>query len=186
MNKKLSILTCSLISRKKLLNRLDKCLLPQTKYITEVETLANVDSGEKTIGQKRNELLYAAKGEYVVFVDDDDLVSPRYVQNILNAISYKSPDCCGIEGEVVLSKQIKKKFMHSLKYKEWFEDENGYYRSPNHLNPIKREIALNVGFENISHGEDKIFSQKILPFLQTEVYIKGPIYLYIPSNEEKK
>lgn len=186
MNKKLSILTCTITKRKHLLENLDKTLLPQLKNMQDVEILTNIDSGEKSIGQKRNELLQAAKGNYVVFVDDDDLVSNNYVKSILTAISYNSPDCCGIEGEIFLNKNFKKKFMHSLRYKEWYEDENGFYRPPNHINPIKREIALDIGFENISHGEDKIFSEKILPFLKTEVYIKCPIYLYIPSNEIKK
>ena len=186
MNKMLSILTCSLKNREKLLRRLDQKLIPQVKYLPQVELLTNIDSGEKSIGQKRNELLQASKGEYVVFIDDDDLISDRYVNNILNAISYKSPDCCGIEGKIYLDFDKTKKFIHSIRYKEWGEDDYAYYRSPNHINPIKREIALSIGFENISHGEDKIFSEKILPFLKTEIYIKEPIYFYRPSNEIKK
>lgn len=185
INKKLSILTCSLTNRKEKLNHLDKILLPQIKYNSYVELLTNVDSGEKTIGKKRNELMESAKGDYIVYVDDDDLISEDYVKKILTAISYKSPDCCGIEGYIYLTPRNKKKFIHSIRYTEWTEDNLAYYRSPNHLNPIKREIALEVGFEDLSHGEDFIFSKKITPLLKTETYIKGEIYHYLPSSSYK-
>ena len=40
-----------------------------------------------TIGEKRNWLLEQAKGEYVVFVDDDDLVTNNYVQSIMKRMN---------------------------------------------------------------------------------------------------
>jgi len=40
-----------------------------------------------TIGAKRNQLLHRAKGDYVAFVDDDDLVSSDYVNKVLSAVS---------------------------------------------------------------------------------------------------
>lgn len=181
MRKILSILTCTLQQRKKIFEKLNFKLADQIKFRPEVELLANIDNGEKTIGQKRNELLCAAKGEYVVFVDDDDMVTNDYVAKILTAIQYKTPDCCGIEGKVLRGKNTQK-FVHSIKYENWFTDNNIHYRCPNHLNPIKKNLALSVGFRNISSGEDFDFSVRIKPLLKTEVYIKGPIYYYQPSR----
>lgn len=182
MSKTLSILTCTLHDRIHIFKKLNKFLKKQVKFLPQVELLANLDSGEKTIGHKRNELLRAAKGEYVTFVDDDDLVSKDYVDSILTAINYKKPDCCGIEGSIFLNKKVNKKFIHSIKYQNWFEKNNVYYRCPNHLNPIRRELALAVGFQNISKGEDFDFSLRIKPMLKTEVFIKKSIYFYKPSK----
>jgi hypothetical protein len=181
MSKKLSILTCTLHERTHRFKKLGKELEKQIKFFSQVELLANLDSGKKTIGQKRNELLCAAKGEYVAFVDDDDFISNNYIDSILTAINYKKPDCCGIEGKIIFNKKLNKKFIHSIKYQNWFEKNNIYYRCPNHLNPIRKELALAVGFKNLNSGEDHDFSERIKPLLKTEVYINKCLYFYYPS-----
>jgi glycosyltransferase involved in cell wall biosynthesis len=181
MNKILSILTCTLHKRNYIFKKLCDALEEQIKFLHQVELLANLDSGKKTIGQKRNELLCAAKGEYVAFVDDDDFISTDYISSILTAINYKKPDCCGIEGKIFLNKKLNKKFVHSIKYQNWSEENNIYYRCPNHLNPIKKKLALAVGFKNLNSGEDHDFSERIKPLLKTEVYINKCLYFYYPS-----
>lgn len=183
MSKTLSILTCTLRKRLHIFENLCKKLEQQIKFLPQVELLANLDSGEKSIGQKRNELLCAAKGEYVAFVDDDDLVSNDYISRILKAIKINNPDCCGIEGLLYNEKQKPQKFIHSIKYPHWYTKNNIHYRCPNHLNPIKKNLALSVGFKNISSGEDYDFSLRIQPLLKTEVYISGNLYFYRPSKK---
>jgi len=178
MSKRLSILTPTLNSRKQLFQNLAKVLKAQSN--SQVEMLALCDDGEQSIGKKRNELVEAAKGDYVVFIDDDDMISPFYVFGILEAIK-NNPDCCGIEGIITERRSGPKKFVHSLKYTDWFEKDDVYYRCPNHLNPIKREIAMDVKFPELYFGEDKDFSHKLIGKLKTEVFINGPIYYYYPS-----
>jgi hypothetical protein len=56
-----------------------------------------------------------------------------------------------------------------------------YYRCPNHLNPIKREIALQVMFPELSRGEDRDFSMRVKRLLKKEEYIDGIIYFYKAS-----
>jgi cellulose synthase/poly-beta-1,6-N-acetylglucosamine synthase-like glycosyltransferase len=170
---------CGLKSREQLMLNMGKVLKLQGNQ--HVEILASVDNGETPIGKKRNELLGQSKGEYVCFVDDDDMISPYYVHNILNALETK-PDCVGIEGVIVQKNQPPRLFIHSLKYKEWFEENGIYYRCPNHLNPIKREIACSVGFPEKYYHEDRDFSLVVKDKLSTEVYIHEPIYYYYPSN----
>jgi glycosyltransferase involved in cell wall biosynthesis len=179
MNKRLSILTVTMDSRQAVFQNLARVLRAQSN--SNVEMLANSDNGIKSIGQKRNELLQAAKGDYVVFVDDDDMVSPFYTYGILEALK-SNPDCCGIEGIITLKNIGPKKFIHSVQYQDWYEKDDIYYRCPNHLNPIKREIALDTMFTNKSWQEDKDFSEALKGKLKTEVYIKGPIYFYYPSG----
>jgi len=178
-HKKLSVLICSLIKRKEKLYRLLSHLNSQIQFIKSVEILVETDSGQMSIGTKRNLLLQRAQGDYIAFIDDDDLVSDDYISKILNAIR-TNPDCCSLQGEITHHGQ-KDIFIHSLKYDHWFEKDSIYYRCPNHLNTIRRELALQVKFPEKNHGEDKDFSMLIYPLLKTEIEIEGTIYYYLAS-----
>jgi len=71
----LSILIPTLKSRAAMYQRTAQHLNAQIKSLEnpeEVEVLAYIDNREKTTGYKRNILLERAKGQFVVFVDDDD------------------------------------------------------------------------------------------------------------------
>lgn len=172
---RLSILICSLKHRETELNRLLTILNPQ--LTVDVEVLVETDGGELTIGGKRNILLNKAVGDYVCFIDDDDIVSNDYVSKILKAIE-TNPDCVGIEGEVTFNGNKPKKFIQSIRYNKWFEENNIYCRCPNHLSPVKREIALQVMFPEISFQEDRVYSARIYSYLKKESFIDGIIYFY--------
>ena len=178
--KKLSILIVSLEERKSLLKNLTRILKLQSN--NDVELLAYVDNGENSIGYKRNQLLDAAKGDYIAFVDDDDVLSPYYTQYILEGIK-TNPDCCGIEGIITMENTPPRKFIHSVKYQNWYTENDIYYRCPNHLNPVKREIALDTKFVDVSNQEDLIYSMALKSKLSKEFYIDTPIYFYYPSKK---
>jgi cellulose synthase/poly-beta-1,6-N-acetylglucosamine synthase-like glycosyltransferase len=179
-DKRLSILICSLESRAEKLERLMDALTPQLTI--EVEVLTHVDKGEASIGKKRNELMEAALGDYVAFVDDDDMVSVDYVEKVLTALD-DDPDCASLTGIIYFANGKSEIFDHSVEHQEWSRGSNGvYYRSPNHLNAIRRSIASKVVFEDINFGEDKRFSDKVRPFLRKETRIPGEIYYYYPSR----
>ena len=85
---KLSILICSLASREYYRNRLLELLESQinVENQTSIEVLQDIDHGEASIGSKRQRLIEVAKGDYVCFIDDDDRISPDYIEKILKAI----------------------------------------------------------------------------------------------------
>jgi glycosyltransferase involved in cell wall biosynthesis len=180
--KRLSLLICSLEARHQDLRRLKHCLQPQMS--DAVELLINLDAGQRTIGQKRNELLQRASGDYIAYIDDDDLVADDYVEKVLAALA-SEPDCCGIEGIITFNGKNPRRFIHSLLYREWFEQDGVYYRNPNHLSPVKRELALKIGFPEKSFQEDRDYSAQLLPLLHREVYIDGPIYYYLSVKRKK-
>ncbi len=173
---KLSILICTLNERKALLERLLEVLRPQ--LTDDVEMLIDCDNREVTIGAKRQRLIEKATGDYVCFVDDDDMVSPDYVSSILKAIETE-PDCVAITGIFTQNGAKPKPFYHSLQHKKWFTEKTGFYRSPNHLNPIKREIVLQVGYSDMRRGEDFDFSTRVSNLLKTETKIETCIYYYL-------
>jgi len=176
-NIKLSLLICSLKDRHEKLQRLLSCLKPQLN--SKVEVLIETDQRKITTGAKRNILLKKAVGDYIAFIDDDDLVSDDYVSKILEAIKTK-PDCVGIKGQVTFAKKrISKPFIHSVKYATWFQKGGIYYRCPNHISPVKRKLALRIGFPDVYTQEDLKYSMELYPFLKTEVFIDSTLYYYL-------
>jgi len=172
---KLSILIATMPSRNIEFANLISILQPQ--QTNNVEILLDCEL-KYNIGIKRNKLLQQAKGDYVVYIDDDDEVTGNYVPLILNAIQ-SGADCIGISGIITTNGSDKSQWHISKDYGRWFTGPDGtYYRTPNHISPVKRELALKAGFPEISFGEDAEYSRRLLPFLKTEVKIEQNIYHY--------
>ena len=176
----LSILICTMPERKKVFNELLDILKPQTQIDT-VEVLS--DDGDGEVGAKRKRLLEKSSGEYVCFVDDDDRVADYYVSHILDAIQNNNrPDCIGINGQLVVDGKNTWTFRHSITVGRWCKDKVAkiYFRTPNHLNPIKREYAMKTMFPaNLSWGEDRVYSDNIRQYLKTEYFLEAILYYYI-------
>lgn len=172
----LSILICTLPERVGYLRRLMVSLEKQANG-RPVEILTDNRGRNISIGAKRNALLNWARGGYVAFVDDDDEVAGNYVQLVLQALRSK-PDCAELRGEITTNGMNPKPFIHTIACKEWHEKDGIYWRMPNHLNAIRRELALQAGFPEKSFGEDHDFSKRVQPFLKTQGEIPQTIYYY--------
>lgn len=182
----LSILIPSMYKRTGMLGTMMRNLETQIEGINaqnKVEILCSIDDGEKTTGQKRNELVDQAKGKYVAHVDDDDYVYEYYVSEILRCAEYDC-DVMAINGFITTN---------GANMKQWFiskdlnycaiRDASGmeiYHRYPNHLAPTKREIAIQVKYPNLTVGEDYAFATELRDrgLIKTEVTIDKPMYLY--------
>lgn len=173
----LSILIASMPSR---LGKLDNLMLSLNKQIVsfqnEVEVIVD-NLMTYNIGTKRNKLLHKAKGKYIVFIDDDDHISDNYLWCIMQACSIGN-DCIGISGTITTNGKNARQWHISKQYGRWFQSGTIYYRTPNHISPVKRELALQAGFPEIAFGEDAEYSKRLLPLLKTETIIKGNIYHY--------
>jgi glycosyltransferase involved in cell wall biosynthesis len=173
----LSILIATLPHR---LNQLDNLMIDVNKqcnpYIDQIEILID-PRVDINIGQKRNSLLQKAKGNYIVFIDDDDHIFPNYISLILQACSMDS-DCIGISGIITTNGHNERQWHISKEYMEWHQSGVIYYRTPNHISPVKRELALQAGFPEIAFGEDHEYSKRLLPLLNTETIIKENLYHY--------
>lgn len=178
--KLLSILILTIPGREEKLARLMTILKHQ--ITDDVEVVIEHDECVLSVGAKRNNALDNAKGRYICFMDDDDMVSPNYVKHVLNIIRNTDVDCCSLNGEITINNGVPQKFIHSLKYKTWYEEGVGknkvYYRNPNHLNVVKREIARRVRFDDISIGEDEDYSKRLLPYLTVQGEIDETLYYY--------
>ena len=190
---KLSILICSLEKRQE---QLAELLAELNLQITScdasdiVEVLTEVDNKQITTGAKRNNLLNKASGKYICFIDDDDHISNDYLRLILEAIE-SDADCIATTGIYTVDNGRKVRWKLSKDYEDedkFSEEFNQivYFRRANHLTPVKREFALQAMFPDKSNAEDKEYSSRLNPFLQSEVEIKELIYHYDYRSYDKE
>ena len=181
----LSILIASLESRVNERNSLQKSLDRQGNHIN-VQVIWDIDNKEATTGAKRQRLLEKAEGEYITFIDDDDAIPFYYVSEILNAIKTK-PDCVATNGYISTNGHSEMRWFLAKDNPNTTErngDELYYLRTTNHLSPVKRELALQAGFPDITFGEDAEYSRRLKPFLKTETIILKPMYYYKFNNKK--
>ena len=180
----LSILTPTLVERRERFRRIEEKLRRQIQngpYAECVEHLRLEDTGEYSIGYKRNILMNRARGEFIVFVDDDDDVSDHYVSLICETIkSNPDIDCVGIRGTITFNGSHSHDLIHSLQYKRYFKKNSVYCRPAMHFNPMRRSIAVQYRFEDVSLGEDMDWSMRMVRenALKKECLISQPLLFY--------
>lgn len=150
----------------------------------EVEVLAYWNNGELPLARIRQRLVEKARGNYINFIDDDDSIPEYYVKEVLEALK-KAPDYVGWRMQAYTNGNKLKPTFHSLKYDKWSEDDDGYYRDVSHLNPIKKQFAIEVPFEHQDgNPEDYNWALRVRPLLKTEVYIDKEMYQYYHVTED--
>jgi len=178
----LYVLICSLEERSESLTKLLTSINNfKAKSTLKVEVLTNVDNREKTVGTKRNELVDQAQGKYCCFIDDDDEIDPEYFTEIGNALkAVPDTDCTSLVGRYYVDGQFQKHFYHFMRHKEYDEDEEGYYRPPNHLNPILTGYVSQIRFPLKNRGEDTDFALNLSKsmLIAKEVQLIKPLYNY--------
>ena len=162
--------------RKELLDRLLAVLKPQmTKGVCWM-----TDDGDGSIGVKRQRMIDSSIGEYIAFVDDDDMIAPYYISRILQCLASK-PDVVGITMHVKIDGRDWNPspiFRHSLDFRFNYHWQ-GQDRTPHHLCPLMREVALKSRFSDKMWGEDYDFAMGLLPHLKTQEWSGDePLYFY--------
>jgi glycosyltransferase involved in cell wall biosynthesis len=180
----LSILIPTLESRLPLYTRLREELARQSSAPgarSAVEILALSDNGSEALGAKRNQLMDMARGRFMVFVDDDDRVSPNYIQFILGAIRENpEADCISYAGEITFRGRHPRKLVHAIKYTDWYECGGEYVRPPCHITPIRADIARRYRFADVDYSEDMDWAMRISRdgVLCREVPVGSVLYHY--------
>jgi hypothetical protein len=191
--KTLDILICTVIERTHLFSILFHELQKQINYLfTEfpdppVKIIYLQDNKEISVGRKRQQLLQMSQADFIVFFDDDDAPCSDYVRLVFDAINSPiKPDCIGINVLMTTNGSNVQRCCHSLKYPEWKSnvDDWDYVRNITHFNPVKKELALEVGFSDTRFGEDKEYSDKITKLCQKEFYIEKPLFNYRFNNSQ--
>lgn len=187
----LSILICTIESRKAKFDLLFSKLTEQKNRIMlgvdACEIIFECDNKEISIGQKRQSLLNRSKGVWVVFIDDDDEISESYISKILNELVINQPDSIGFKIECDIEGK-KETAIASNKYSDWCDNKDGfrYCRTPYHKTPIKRNIALQIGYKDMRFGEDYDYSKRLKEsrLIKNESQIDEVMYYYNYKYED--
>jgi FkbM family methyltransferase len=181
----LTILIPSTTDRKTMTDNLVQELTKQITFSRaedKVRIQVDMDNRQVSIGKKRQRMLETANSEYVCFIDSDDSVNEFYVLNVLNALE-ESPDCVAINGIMTIDDKHHATWEIS-KDSPYRESKKGgkihYLRHTNHLCPIKRNIALSVGYKDLKTAEDYDYAVRLRKtnLLKTEAIIPLPMYHY--------
>jgi len=177
---KLSILIATIGRRKpKFLLLLEELF---AQIVEGVEVVAYWNNGELSIGELRQKLVEDSKGEYVCFIDDDDMVPPYYVKEILKNLGQ---DYVGFIVRLFNNRVEQKNAIHSLKYKTWHEDRHAYYRDVTHLNPIMRSLAIQATYKKLdAGGEDADWASQVRPYVHSENFINRRMYFYYHDRDD--
>jgi glycosyltransferase involved in cell wall biosynthesis len=184
-----SILILSIPSRFDKFKKIFDKLQTQCGKSKNVEILALIDNKSKHIADKRNDLLQAAQGKYIAFLDDDDDISDDYISSIIEVITNTDVDIitfnqkCSIDGEEMnvsfdmgnaregLSRTLDNKLKNIL-------------RPPYHICVWRTDIAKTEKFERIyssdgQSSEDYHWTKRLYPKIKTEQKINKILHHYI-------
>lgn len=179
-NLALSVLVCSVAERFGDTPVIDQLWKQAKGYPVEVIVLT--DNRSMSIGRKRNQLIASAVGEYVVFVDDDDMVSDDYIVTILDA-ARSGADVLPFRLDYIRNGKKHWTVHQSLHYTDMAVDPTQVYRrpirnSPRHTCAVKRDIAERLPFADASYNEDSDWAQRLLEVAVTERVINKTLYFY--------
>lgn len=178
--KDLSILILTLPTRIDSYAKLIKSLnlqVIQNNLIGRVQILSLCDTKEISVGEKRNILLNKSVGKYVCFIDDDDEIASNYLIKIISALN-SNADVITFCGDYVENK-IRTPFSISMVHRNNYNHTNLFSRLPNHLCPVKRQIALSCQFTDKNFGEDSDYAERINKYIKNEFHIQDKLYFYM-------
>lgn len=182
------ILVPTLGERRALFERLMANLLPQTEpYNGAVRVRGWFNNGSPGLPTIRQMMVKSSAADYLCCVDDDDLVSPDYVETIAAALTER-PDYVGFQVQCYSDGVPTAVAYHSLENRGWSNLDDRYLRDISHVNPIRRDIARLVDFRRALPGqaEDRAWVEQLRRgrMLKTQVMIDKIMYHYLFSTSK--
>lgn len=147
------------------------------------------------VSNARNKLLDISDEEYIVFIDDDDLVSENYLENLLKVSSSEIMGISNIYNFENDIKEMKENYI-SKSFSNLNDRENSKYKIRKYFSSpvakmIHRNMIQNISFdEKVSKGEDSLFmaiiSKNVVSVQKTSVNTCYYVYERIGSVTRQK
>lgn len=143
-----------------------------------IDETKRYSEGGLSIGKKRESLVKRAKGKYLCFLDDDDMISGNYVETILRLAQHDS--------DVITFRS----FCRLETYSMVVDMSLGCYtndqatpdriinRSPWHICPVKSIYAKLHQFSDTNYGEDWTWFEQVLKHCTTQSKTNAILHEY--------
>jgi hypothetical protein len=179
---KLSILILTLPSRRKtFLNDLLDNLEPQVSQYDNVELLVLYDNKKRSVGQKRDSIMSISNGEYIVFIDDDDIVTDDYVSSIMECIRLNPGTDCVVFDTICTidnGKPIHCKYGIEYEYNH-NNSGNGFWTGkPAHTMVYGKQLVTEASFGDKNFGEDMFWVSQVHGKIKNQSRVDKVLYYY--------
>lgn len=172
-----------------LLPRLLQTLHQQIDQRNDVEIIVLYDNKKTSLGVKRNNLIKLAQGNFITFIDDDDLVADNYIELIMDKINnYPTADCIVFNSKYYENNQYicECKYGIELEYNHVVSSTALWTGKPAHTMIWARDIIQSTLFPDINHGEDYDWVALAWPKIKHQVRIDEALYFYYFSTEHSE
>lgn len=184
--------------RSDMFNKLYAELMSQMMYMKQYHgTLGAIEvliddskkflDGGVSIGAKRDMLLHRSKGKYICYLDSDDWIAPNYLETLVRLCQYDK-DVCTFKNLTKTENYWTIINMHLGSSNEDATPVKIVSRSPWHICPIRRRIAVLWGFDDVNYGEDWAWLNNVLGECRTEAHSDMILHEYrhgIHSESDK-
>lgn len=155
----------------------------------DIELLGLLDNRVMTIGEKRNRLLDMARGEFLVFIDDDDRVHDEYVESVISALDNNPNADCVVYDSICYVGNVEYYCKYGTEYEytklEPWSYENtrrprkeNWFGKPAHTMVYRSTLAKRSRFPSLNAGEDFDWVAKTWPLIKKQVRIDKVLYYY--------
>lgn len=135
-------------------------------------------NGGLSIGKKREGLVKKATGKYLCFLDDDENISPNYVETLLRMCN-EDKDVCTFRSIFKLKDYwglVDMKMVY--KVNDQASPDYTIRRPPWHICPVRSEFAKLYPFEDINNAEDFKWFEKVLSHCTSEAHTDRILFQY--------
>ena len=177
---KLSILICTVVGREKsyenLINELVK-QIADNNLNGQVEILTEKDDCKITVGTKRNILKNKAVGEYICFIDDDDMVNTNYLAELFKSFE-SNPEILTFQVQRYKNNNLDDIYCPNIHIGNLQSGNLLFMRNLLHLCPHKKYLADKISFPDKNFAEDFEYSMSLANLNPRDMNLRKVLYFY--------